>query len=234
MSIAERPQDVLVPDWLPPTLQRLQQGLQGALAIISGRPSEQIDAFVHPLRLAVAGVHGAERRDANGRLSYSRASPPPSVVASVQALVQRHAGLMLEPKPSGLALHFRARPELELECRKVLFRALQDAPGASADWEWLPGLYVLELKQRGVHKGLALRAFMAEPAFARRVPVFVGDDTTDEDAIEAAQAAGGFGVRVGSGNTQAHYRLHNPGAVAVWLTRAAQAMPPGTTKESPT
>ncbi|HWI10908.1 MAG TPA: trehalose-phosphatase, partial [Burkholderiaceae bacterium] len=58
VPIAARPQDVRVPPWVLPTLQALAARLQGALAIVSGRPIEQLDAFLAPLRLAAAGAHG--------------------------------------------------------------------------------------------------------------------------------------------------------------------------------
>jgi trehalose 6-phosphate phosphatase len=222
--IAPRPQDVCVPGWVVPTLERLQHGLQGALAIVSGRSLQQLDAFLHPLVLAAAGAHGAERRSAAGRIERHRAEPPAAVVACARELAARHAGLILEIKPSGLALHFRARPELEAECRDRLAAALLGAPEASLVWECLHGHCVFELKQRAVSKGIALRAFLAEPAFVGRLPVFVGDDVTDEDGIRAAQAVGGFGVRVGPGPTQARYRLGDTAAVASWLAAAAQTM----------
>ena len=127
VPIAARPQDVRVPPWVLPTLQALATRLQGALAIVSGRPIEQLDAFLAPLYLPMAGAHGAEYRDASGQLSQQRADPPGGVVECARLLVASHAGLLLETKPSGLSLHYRARPELEATCRDALVAAL--APG---------------------------------------------------------------------------------------------------------
>jgi trehalose 6-phosphate phosphatase len=119
-----------------------------------------------------------------------------------------------------------------------------DAP--QRDWELMHGHCVFELKQRRISKGTALRAFMAEAPFAGRVPIYAGDDVTDEDGIEAAQALGGWGVRVGPGATAARYRLADVDAVARWLGanvsadvlsfdaggRAARVVPSGSTTES--
>lgn len=216
--IAPRPQDVRVPAWLLPALQTLSSRLAGALAIVSGRPLTQLDDFLAPLRLPAAGAHGAEWRGASGRVVRQLDDPPPTVVHAARVLVAAHAGLILETKPSGFSLHYRARPEFEGACQEALFAALAAAPGASAVWQWLHGHCVFELKQRAVSKGLAVRALLAQAPFAGRQPVFVGDDVTDEDGIKAVQEAGGFGVRVGGGDSQARYRLADTDAVGAWLT----------------
>ena len=218
--IASRPQDVRVPAWVQPALRSLSERFGGALAIVSGRPLAQLDEFLAPLRLPAAGAHGAEWRGASGRIRRQLDEPPPTVVHAARVLVAAHAGLILETKPSGFSLHYRARPELEGECGDALFAALAALPDASAVWQWLHGHLVFELKQRSVSKGIAVRALLAQPPFAGRQPVFVGDDVTDEDGIEAVQQAGGYGVRVGGGESQARYRLADTDAVGAWLMAA--------------
>lgn len=224
VPIAQRPQDVKVPDWVVPALQVLQRHLSGAVAIVSGRPLQQIDAFLAPLALAAAGSHGAERRAADGRVDAPLPKPPAAAEATVRALVDAHEGLIFEPKPSGFGLHFRLRPELEPVCRDTMDSVLDTAPRSSdgeSAWKLQHGHCVIELKPGAVSKGTAVRAFLAEAPFAGRLPVFVGDDVTDEDGILAVQSAGGFGVRVGPGSSEAHHRLADIDAVAHWLRRAA-------------
>jgi trehalose 6-phosphate phosphatase len=223
--LALRPQDVSVAAWVVPTLQSLRQELKGALAIISGRQLLAIDTYLQPLVLAAAGCHGVERRNVSGRIERHESQPPANVVSCAHRLAARHAGLLLESKPSGLALHFRLSPELATICREHLAQALAEVPGAALEWELLDGHCVCELKQRSVSKGRAVRAFLAEVPFADRLPVFVGDDVTDEDGIRAVQAAGGFGIRVGPGRSDARYRLADTDAVAAWLLQAAGEAP---------
>jgi len=59
------------------------------------------------------------------------------------------------------------------------------------------------------------------PPFAGRRPVMLGDDTTDEDAIAAALALGGIGVKVGPGPSAARLRAPDPAAVRAWIDREA-------------
>jgi trehalose 6-phosphate phosphatase len=222
--LAPRPQDVVLPAWVSPTLQQLRGALGGALALVSGRPVSQIDAFLAPMQLPAAGVHGVERRGSDGRLLTIAVDPPDALADAARALVAAHPGLLYEPKPGGFALHFRALPLLAPLCHDTLHAALAGLPEAAA-WQVMGGHCVFEVKRRAVSKGVALLALMTDPLFAGRVPVYVGDDVTDEDGIMAAQAAAGFGVRVGPGATQARYWLQDIGAVAQWLGEAAMRLP---------
>jgi trehalose 6-phosphate phosphatase len=210
-----------VPSWLLLTLERLQQRLAGALAIVSGRPLTGIDALLHPLVLPASGAHGVERRGAAGHVERREAEPPAAVLLCAAELAACHNRLVLELKPSGLSLHFRMQPELGELCRGALAKAVAQVPGAALIWELLNGHFVCELKQRAVSKGSAVLAYLAEPEFANRLPVFIGDDVTDEDGIWAVQSAGGFGIRVGTGPSQAQYRLADTNAVAAWLQQAS-------------
>ena len=218
IPLALRPDDVQVPHWLPTRLQSLQAELGGALAIISGRSLQAIDALLDPLILPASGAHGAQRRDASGWIELRQSTPPEQLVCCAVALAKEHGALLLELKPAGFAVHFRMDPSLGELCRNALANALAGAASAAQSWELLDGHCVCELTQRSVSKGSAVTAFLREPEFSGRIPIFLGDDTTDEDGIRAVQSAGGFGIRVGAGATEARYRLPDTDAVARWLS----------------
>ena len=86
--------------------------------------------------------------------------------------------------------------------------------------ELLRGKCVLEVKPRGIHKGQAIADFMTQAPFAGRIPVFVGDDVTDEAGFAAVQALGGWGIKVGEGPTMAQHRCMTPAALRGWLSAA--------------
>ena len=232
VAIASRPEAVVVGPWVVPTLQALHERLDGALALVSGRPLAEIDAMLSPLRLAAAGVHGVERRDADGRVRVQAGTPPAAVIERVEQLVARHPGLRLERKPSALALHYREAPELGEMCASAVLAAMR--PHAD-EWTTLIGKCVVEVKPRRASKAHAVRDFLATTAFAGREPVFVGDDATDEDGFSAVQLAGGWGVKVGEGPSGARYRLADPQAVQAWLdaSLAAPTAIPASTEAGP-
>ena len=224
VAIAPRPQDVHVAPWVVPTLRQVQAALGGALAVLSGRPIEDIDKLLAPLLPIAAGVHGAQRRSGNGQMWAFDAEPPDLVVRAAHALARHHPELLIETKPSAIVVHYRAAPGLETICRTTLATALQ----GHRDWMLLSGHAVCEIKPRGFSKATALHAFMEEAPFAGRVPVVIGDDRTDEDAFVAALESGGLAVKVGPGNTVARYRLRTPAAVLRWLSTSAEALGRGT------
>lgn len=211
--IAPRPDAVVVEATLVPLLKRLHAALGGALALVSGRPIAELDRFVAPLVLPAAGVHGAERRDAVGRLRSCPLVVPRALRWRAERLVRLDAGLQLEDKQVALALHWRGAPQFGDLC----LRALRSAARRHGDWRVLHGKSVAEVKPSGVGKGDAVQAFCAEAPFAQRVPVFVGDDTTDEEGFAAVQGAGGHGIKVGEGPTVARHRLADVQAVRAWL-----------------
>lgn len=223
---AARPDDVRIGRELVELLGRLATCLGGALAVISGRPLEEVDALFEPLRLPAAGQHGAERRDARGVLHRhpSRATRLARVLPSLRREAGRHPGLLLEEKGASVALHFRSARSLAGEAERLMQAVLLRV---GDDFALQPGKCVIELKPSGVDKGTAIAAFLGEAPFAGRVPVFAGDDLTDEFGFGLVNRRGGVSIKVGRGVTVAQFRLANAGSVRAWLARLARQLEQG-------
>ena len=220
VDLAERPEGVFAPTGLLDTLTALRDALGGALAIVSGRPIEQLDHFLAPLTLAAAGVHGAERRSADGALTQADVPSLARVEAAAVALQAEHPALLIERKRGSLALHYRAAPTLQAICTA----AMREAVAASDGLVLLPGKMVLEAKAASIGKGIAIAALLREVPFAGRVPIFIGDDVTDEAGFDAVQATGGCGIKVGPEASSASYRVDSPEAMRTVLKQAAQRL----------
>lgn len=220
VELAESPAAIEVPDRLEPMLARLRDRLIGRLAIVSGRALDDLELHLPDTELAFCGSHGLEVRHADGSRDPLAV---PAGLAAAQRAVHRFAagtaGLLVEDKPAGVALHYRQAPKAG-RAADALMAKLAARHGATVQ----RGAMVVELRAPGADKGDAVRAFMARPPFRGAPPVFVGDDLTDEHAFDAAAALGGAGVLVGpSRDTAAHYRLPSVAAVAAWLEAAACA-----------
>ncbi|HEV7226839.1 trehalose-phosphatase [Brevundimonas sp.] len=201
-------------------LRALSERLEGRVAIVSGRPLEEIDRIADGAVTSASGVHGLERRRADGTLLETE--PHEAVqeaVAAFQAFARDRPGLIVENKDVAAGLHYRGDPS-HAEAAEALARDLADRTGLKLQ----PGKLVLELKTPGADKGTALTAFMGEAPFAGGVPVMVGDDLTDEHGFRAAVALGGFGVLVGEPrDTAARYGLADVEAVLDWLEKVRAA-----------
>jgi trehalose 6-phosphate phosphatase len=215
-ELASRPEAVRIASGLVPTLSSLHFHLGGALAIVTGRPEVDIDGFLAPLRLPLATEHGAQYR-LNDH-SYAAIDPPDlaPVLRAAYELAAHHPGLLVEPKRTSVALHYRLAPHLAALCHDTLAQAVQAMDGV----ELLQGKCVVEVKPRGIHKGRAIADFMTQAPFAGRTPVFVGDDVTDEHGFAAVQALGGVGIKVGQGATVAQHRCMTPATLRGWLSSA--------------
>lgn len=216
VELAPTPDGVVVPPSVVDSLAQLRHLTRGAVAVVSGRGIDSIDAFLGMPDLPIAGLHGAERRDASGdtvRVGFNdeRLLRMERVLAD---LVKTHPGTLLEIKGAALALHFRNAPLAETAARDATQRLVDEHADA---YVLQPGKMVYEIKPKNVDKGRAVAAFLDEPPFAGRLPVFAGDDLTDEKAFAVVNERGGLSIKVGAGDTSARTRIDSVGAFAGWL-----------------
>jgi trehalose 6-phosphate phosphatase len=224
VAIAETPQEVRVEPGLRPLLERLQPGCDGALALVSGRPLADIDALFRPLRLPAAGLHGWERRCADGM--EATGDEPVDWLTPLRphltAFVAGHPGVLLEDKRGGLALHYRQASHHGAAVR----RFARQRAAADPELRLIEGRKVVEFQPRGMDKGRAISAFLGEPPFLGRRPVYAGDDATDEDGFAVVNRMGGLSIRVLAPETRrwpsaAHYALPSVAAFHAWLGAVA-------------
>lgn len=225
LEIAARPGDVRVDDSLRELLAQLGATLRGAIALVSGRPITQLDQLFAPQRWPAAGLHGLERRDASGRIHRAKAvvTALPQLVAELARVVDRVPGAFIEDKGLAVAVHYRAAPEARDDLRAAVAAIVQRLDrGLSV----LEGQMVLEIVPEGARKARAVRAFLREPPFAGRRPIFIGDDVTDSGALREVERFGGLSVVVGC-DVPAMRKAEGPGEVRRLLSRLAESgVPP--------
>lgn len=216
LDFAPRPDAVAVPDVLRKALEDLAMRLDGALALVSGRPLATLDTLFAPLRLPAAGLHGLERTGADGRLIEAPAPAPllAKVRQDARRIADRHPGALVEDKGAALALHWRTAPDAADDLRAFAAAALPWLQGYRVQ----PGDHVVELRPASADKGDAIAAFLEEAPFKGRRPVFAGDDLTDEHGFEVVNAREGLSVLVGGRKgSAARFGLRDPDDVRAWL-----------------
>ncbi len=217
LELTDTPFATRADDDLKSLLARVAERLQGALALVSGRSIEYLDALFAPLNLPIAGLHGVERRSAAAVLEHSGIDPAhlDHARAGLSALVAAHPGTLLEDKGRTIAVHFRLAPHAEAVVRQSVTGIVGSL---GAGYHAQDGNMMIEIKPRGFSKGDAIGAFMREPPFAGRLPVFVGDDLTDLDGFAVVESHGGISIGVGD-RVRGQYQLEGPAAVRAWLAR---------------
>ncbi|HEY1899340.1 MAG TPA: trehalose-phosphatase [Steroidobacteraceae bacterium] len=216
MNLEQRPDQVVVDGGLLYLLDELYVATAGATAVISGRGMEDLDAMLAPLRLPVAGIHGAQRRRADG--AVEKFAVPATLIwqtrMALRLRLHRYTGLYVEDKGCAFAVHYRgvaapvvARLRGDMEALAASSRGVFDV---------LEGAEVFELRPRTCDKGAAVESFMVEPPFAGRFPIFIGADQTDQAGFAAVARVHGMGIAVGPRVT-APWWLPDPAAVRAWL-----------------
>jgi trehalose 6-phosphate phosphatase len=218
VDIARTPDGVQLDRELRHLIERLHHSAGGAVALISGRTIANIDRLFPGEHLPAAGQHGVERRDATGHVSRHAfpSSQLPWARRRLAEAVAAHPGLLLEDKGLSLALHYRLAPQLAGYSHRLV-RSVQARLGSAFCVQ--AGKRIIEVKPAGKDKGVAVMEFMQEDPFAGRMPVFVGDDATDEYGFAMVNRLRGQSIKVGPGQTVARWRLPDVGAVHQWLER---------------
>lgn len=216
VEFAVVPDQVVIEPLLLARLSAVHERLDGALALVSGRSIAVLDQLFAPLRLPCAGLHGLQRRH-GGALEHAQAASEQALARVRNAALEvaaKYDGAIVEDKGVALAFHWRADPLAAADFEGLAAMAVMELPG----YHLQHGDHVVELRPAGADKGTAIEAFLAEPPFAGRLPVFAGDDLTDEHGFEAVNLRGGHSILVGSREpSAARYALHDVAAVHRWL-----------------
>jgi trehalose 6-phosphate phosphatase len=217
-ELASAPGLVVVEPRVGTLLAELSRLSGGAVAIVSGRAVDDLDRMLGALRLPTAGLHGAERRDSNGDMLRVGFGDERLLTMErvLEQVVSDNPGMLLEIKGAALALHYRNAPTREAAARAA---AEQQVERFADGYVLQPGKMVFEIKPKNVDKGRAIAAFLDEPPFAGRRPVFAGDDLTDEKGFAVVNQRQGVAIKVGSGDTIAPCRVDSVTDMLAWLER---------------
>lgn len=219
--IVSTPDKAILPKQTRAILRRLADRYM--VAVVSGRDLADVRSVVGLANIVYAGSHGfdvsgpaEEYSDPGKGASYLSALD--SAEPELAAAVKEFKGAWVERKRFAIALHFRqADPEVIPDLEKEVDRLVEKHPGLRKS----RGKKIFELRpDADWDKGKAVLSLLdnAHVDASRVIPLYIGDDTTDEDAFKAIRERG-IGIVVGTGDrmTMAEYRLNEPSEVAELL-----------------
>ncbi|HEX7820059.1 MAG TPA: trehalose-phosphatase [Sphingobium sp.] len=217
VPLEDDPHGVLVDDALVALLTRLADRFEGRVAFVTGRSLAGIVSMLGPVsdRFALSGSHGAEQR-LNGVETHPVRPPQLDVAAArMDQFVKLHPGVILETKSFGVGLHYRRVPEYGAAAT-----ILAHSIAADTGLAYQGGSMMAEVRVAGSDKGVAVTSLMQHVPMAGTVPIFLGDDETDEAGLAATVALGGMAIAVGPRRSaSAGFALAGPAAVRDWLGR---------------
>ncbi|PBC02846.1 trehalose-phosphatase [Mesorhizobium sp. WSM3860] len=213
---AAHPDSVSVSEELRSLLEKVERRLDGALAFITGRSIVAVDRLFEPLKLRIAGLYGLEHRLVpDGQIEAADEPADMAALADEIELELASKAVYVERKGPVLAIHTRAAPQLLARATELVETALARLPKG---YRVIAGNAGVELMPLEAAKGAAIRRFMQLEPFTGRRPVFLGDDTSDENGFETVNAAGGISIRVRpQGETAARFAIADVASAIAWL-----------------
>ena len=215
LDFKNRPSQVTSSKRVNGLLQDLSIALDGALALVSGRSIIDLDRIFTPLKLPLIGVHGLEQRCYFGNIIMRGDSKKLSNIKNkMSAFAKVHNGTLVEDKGVSIALHYRRCPK----ARNGALSLVRELLSENAGFHFVSGKMVYEISTSKLDKGEGISKLLQTYPFSQRVPIFIGDDQTDEAGFDFVNSVGGLSIVVGkSSKSMAKYHLSNVGEVVSWL-----------------
>jgi trehalose 6-phosphate phosphatase len=226
VPIVSRPELALCPHEVKRHLERLRDLPNVYLGIISGRSLEDLRGKVGVLGIIYVGNHGLETDNSSGRhkkiLSSARTRELKRITHNLQNSLKDISGILFEKKGPILSVHYRNVPQRFIaQIPQALKKELQQWRNR---WKMASGKMVWEIRPNvDFHKGKAVMEILKTFPPLGLLPIYLGDDQTDEDAFRVLKGQG-ISVFIGTGSlpSEADFFLRNPDEVQDFLLRCQE------------
>lgn len=182
---------------------------------VTGRDVETARKLFQCIEIPIAGLHGLDiyfdsdnyiRPDLSN-INFKKLKE--DIIKSCE----KHPDLLIEDKGYSIALHYRKKPELEDNAIYIMQQIKYFYPQLKLN----RGKFVIELLPKQADKGKAIQTILDHLDLPLIHPIFIGDDLTDESGFTFINQQFGTSIKVGSGETEAHYRLKDINSVSNFL-----------------
>ena len=224
--IVDTPNKAIIPQETKRLLSSLSKKKNCRIAIISGRTLVDIKKKFGLKNIIYSGNHGFQiegpkiKHELAVPLGYKKALQ--RIKTHLKEKLSGIKGVFVEDKELSLALHFRLADKRQLPFIKTVFHESIIFYLVKNKIKITPGKRILEVRPPGHwDKGKIILWLLCRQMFELKkenvLPIYIGDDITDEDAFKALKSKG-LTVFVGKpGNSKAGYYLKNTKEVAKFL-----------------
>jgi trehalose 6-phosphate phosphatase len=221
VRIAPLPGSVLLQEGTRAVLRKLAAHRNVTLAVISGRQRAELQRYIGIRNMKYMGLYGWES-NGNKRVQF------PERVALVQTLVSlladlpSYPGVWIEPKRNSFSVHLKgASDKTQRQIRQLVRKRVKPM---RETLRVMANLRDVEVAPVSIgDKGVAVRKFLDGPGMRGTLPIYFGDDLSDEPAFAAARK--GISILVGKRRTtRAQFCLRGPAEVAVALSRMEEVI----------
>ncbi|MEQ1259397.1 trehalose-phosphatase [Acinetobacter pittii] len=182
---------------------------------VTGRDVDTASKLLHPIEVPIAGLHGLDicldsdnyiRPDLS-QINFKK------LKQDIQKSCEKYPELLIEDKNYSIALHYRKNPNLENNAINIIQKINLNYPQLKIN----RGKFVVELIPNQADKGRAIETILNHLDLPAVLPIFIGDDLTDESGFTYINQQSGLSIKVGPGETQAKYRLKDIDNVSDFL-----------------
>ncbi|EKU36738.1 MULTISPECIES: trehalose-phosphatase [Acinetobacter] len=208
------PEQSFIPNTTLETIKEIIK-LNIPVIAVTGRNVVTASKLLYPIEVPIAGLHGLDiyfgsdhyiRPDLS-QINFKKLKQ--DIIKSCE----KYPELLIEDKEYSIALHYRENPNLESHAIHIMQKIKTDYPQLKTN----KGKFVVELIPNQADKGKAIQTILNHLNLPSVFPIFIGDDLTDESGFIFINQQSGLTIKVGSGETQAKYRLKDIDNVANFL-----------------
>jgi len=190
------------------------------VAIVSGRPLQALRHQIENPKIFLAGNHGFEIHGPKTKFLHPAAIKAKRILKmlsdELRCQLKDYPGVALEDKTYTLSVHYRGVSAVKAKKLSVWLPAWLREHSLGRNLSLQAGKKVWEIRPLSAwNKGAALNRILSVGRMKSHLPVYLGDDLTDEDAFRALPPSGwGFKVTTsGRGSTAADAFVKNPAEV---------------------
>jgi trehalose 6-phosphate phosphatase len=221
----DKPTEVITPNKIKQIIKKLIKNPKIKVIIVTGRPLYEIKKLLNIKGLSFIALHGLHIEEANGLKSkWKQANQARMLIKAIkkdmQPALKYEKGTFLEDKELTLVLHYRLLPTNKVQVIRKKFKKVVRTIDKKKILEIINGAKLIETRPKGWHKGKAVEKFLTSQIKVKNyLPIFIGDDITDEDAFRILEKRGItiYVANKSKRKTAAQYWVKDPDDVFTFL-----------------